>query len=130
MEEKIDKELTPEQNAVLRKNATEPPFSGKYYKHHEDGMYHCAGCGAQLFRSDAKFDSGSGWPAFDDPINTKNLILEPDFSFGMVRTMIKCKNCGGHLGHLFDNPKTKTGKWYCVNSCALDFKKKEGDDDA
>ena len=119
------KKLTPEQYRVLREKGTEPAFSGALYDNHEDGMYKCAACGAELFSSDTKFDSGTGWPSFDNPVNKENVILQDDNSYGMRRTEVICKNCGSHLGHLFnDGPKETTGQRYCINSCALSFKKK------
>lgn len=117
--------LTPEQYAVLRESGTEPAFTGELYGNHEPGMYTCAACGQQLFSSDAKFDSGTGWPSFDDPVNQEHVELIEDRSHGMARTEVKCKNCGSHLGHVFDDgPTTTTGQRYCINSCALKFEEK------
>ena len=118
------KKLSPEAYHVLREKGTETPFSGKYWNNHDTGMYHCAVCDTPLFSSDAKFDSGTGWPSFDMPENVENVELKPDNSFGMQRTEVICKKCGLHLGHLFDDGPTQTGKRYCLNSCSLDFKKK------
>ena len=119
------RKLTPEQYSVLRGKGTEPAFSGKYWNNHEIGMYHCVACGQALFSSDTKFDSGSGWPSFDDPVNKEHVELLEDRSHGMLRTEVICKNCGSHLGHVFnDGPKETTGTRFCINSCALDFKKK------
>jgi peptide-methionine (R)-S-oxide reductase len=120
-EEEWKKKLTKEQYNVLREKGTEPAFTGKYWNHHEKGTYKCAACGAPLFSSDKKFDSGTGWPSFDQPIDDSMIQEEEDRSHGMVRTEVLCKNCGGHLGHVFnDGPKT-TGCRYCINSISLDF---------
>ena len=122
-EEEWKQKLTPEQYKILREKGTETPFTGKYYKSKEKGMYICAGCGAELFSSDAKFDSGTGWPSFDKPKNKENVELKTDFSHGMARTEVLCKKCGGHLGHVFNDGPTQIGKRFCINSCALNFKK-------
>lgn len=114
--------LSPEEYAVMRKGQTEAPFSGEYVHTKDEGMYVCKGCGAALFKSDAKFDSGTGWPSFDGPANRENIELHEDDSHGMRRTEVVCKKCGGHLGHLFDDGPTGTGKRYCINSVCLDLK--------
>ncbi len=117
-------QLSKEQEEVLFDKATEIPFSGALLFNHDEGDYNCANCGKALFRSDNKFDSGSGWPSFDDAIEGA-ITLTPDTTHGMIRTEITCSNCGGHLGHLFnDGPQDTTGMRYCVNSLSLDFKKK------
>jgi peptide-methionine (R)-S-oxide reductase len=120
------KKLTPEQYAVLRQKATEPPFTGKLLHNKDTGMYTCAACGAELFDSGTKFDSGSGWPSFYDVATKGAVKLEQDDSGGMTRTEVTCANCGSHLGHIFhDAPQTPTGERFCINSAALDFKPKK-----
>jgi peptide-methionine (R)-S-oxide reductase len=115
-------ELTPEQYQVLRKAGTERAFTGKYWDNHEDGIYRCAGCGAELFDSETKFESGSGWPSFTEPKVAEAVEVKRDVSHGMIRTEVVCKRCGGHLGHVFDDgPRDKGGLRYCMNSCAMDF---------
>ncbi len=115
-------ELTPQQYAVLRKAATERPFSGEYVDTETPGVYRCAGCGQPLFDSETKFHSGSGWPSFWDVIEEGRVELKPDTSHGMRRTEVVCARCGGHLGHVFeDGPPDKTGLRYCINSCALEL---------
>ena len=117
--------LTEEQYRVLREKGTEAPFTGKYVDNHDDGSYHCVACGNILFASDTKFDSGSGWPSFTQPMNLEHVKLHDDTSMGMHRTEVTCANCGGHLGHVFaDGPADKGGKRYCINSISLDFKPK------
>lgn len=123
-EEYWKKKLTPAQYQVLRNKATEPAFTGELVNNHGKGMYQCAACGQELFASGTKFDSGTGWPSFDNPVNLKNIKFSEDHSGGMVRTEVLCANCGGHLGHLFSDGPTTTGQRYCINSCALEFKEK------
>jgi peptide-methionine (R)-S-oxide reductase len=124
-EEEWKQKLTPEQYQILREKGTEAPFTGKYVDNHDQGMFVCAACGQELFSSDAKFDSGTGWPSFTDPVNLTNIELHEDVSHGMHRTEVICKRCGSHLGHLFDDgPKDRGGKRYCVNSACLLLNKK------
>jgi peptide-methionine (R)-S-oxide reductase len=113
-------ELTPEQYEVLRKGATERAFTGRYWDAHDDGTYHCAACGAELFDSTTKFDSGTGWPSFTEPKVAEAVELHDDSSWGMRRTEVLCRACGSHLGHVFDDgPRDRGGQRYCMNSCAL-----------
>jgi peptide-methionine (R)-S-oxide reductase len=118
-EEQWRTELDPEQFRVLRQKGTEAPFSGEYDHVFEPGSYRCAGCGAELFHSDAKYDSGCGWPAFSAPAGDEAVDEETDVSHGMVRTEVMCASCGGHLGHVFPDGPRPTGVRYCINSAAL-----------
>jgi len=122
-EDKWKKKFTKEQYRVLREKGTEVPFTGKYVNNHEKGIYKCAGCGAPLFSSDEKFNSGTGWPSFYKPMNKDNIDEKEDRSHGMIRTEVLCKKCGGHLGHVFDDVPENKGCRYCINSISLDFQK-------
>jgi peptide-methionine (R)-S-oxide reductase len=113
--------LGPDRFAVLRQAATEPPFTGKYTHDKTKGVYHCGACGAELFSSDSKFDSGSGWPSFYEPMTRESLELVEDRTHGMVRTEVRCARCGSHLGHVFDDGPAPTGQRFCMNSIALEL---------
>ena len=125
-DEEWQKILSPEKFVVLRKKGTERAFTGSLYNNHEKGVYVCGGCGEEMFKSHTKYDSGSGWPSFWEPISEDKIEESVDKSHGMKRTEIMCAKCGGHLGHVFDDgPRNKTGLRYCVNSASLDFKNHE-----
>ncbi len=136
-EEEFKKELSPHEYHVLCEKGTEPAFTGKYYREKAKGMYKCRVCGSELFSSEAKFDSESGWPSFTNPANREKVEFKEDRSHGITRTEVLCKRCGSHLGHVFDDlpetyrsgraggPKEKGGKRYCINSVCLELEKKE-----
>jgi peptide-methionine (R)-S-oxide reductase len=124
-EQEWRQDLTPLQYHVLREAGTEAPFTGEYWNCHDDGSYHCGACGAKLFSSDTKFDSGTGWPSFTQPVDSGAIELRPDHSHGMRRTEVRCGACGSHLGHVFPDGPAPTGERYCINSCALDLRESE-----
>ena len=128
-DKELRKKLTPEQYHILREKETEAPFTGKYLNHKEKGMYTCAVCGAEIFSSDTKFNSGTGWPSFNNPANTKAVRLIEDINHNMRQVEVTCANCGSHLGHVFnDAPDQPTGMRFCINSACLGFKSENNKD--
>jgi peptide-methionine (R)-S-oxide reductase len=125
-EEEWHQELTPQEYHVLREAGTEAPFTGKYYRFKGQGAYLCAACGQELFLSETKYESGSGWPSFWAPVSAEMVEEMRDISHGMVRTEVRCSRCGSHLGHVFEDGPRPTGLRYCINSVALDFEPEEG----
>jgi len=128
-EQEWKKKLSADQFRVLREKGTERAFTGRFHDNHEEGIYKCAGCGQILFLSDTKFDSGTGWPSFWKPAKTQAVEEHADNSYGMRRVEVVCSNCGGHLGHVFDDGPQPTGMRYCINSASLDFEKKKKDEE-
>lgn len=124
-EEQWRKELSPEQFSILREKGTERAFTGEYYKNKDDGTYLCAGCGNELFSSETKYESGSGWPSYWQPVNKEAVEFNKDTSHGMIRTEVVCSKCGGHLGHVFEDGPDPSGLRYCINSASLNFKKSD-----